>query len=119
MTSSDSILSLISRLEQATAPSMELDSAITRLIGYSAIREKFSAGTWWLGPGPAFTGSESIALKLIPDGFTWAAGNCGENNLPWCCITADEEPCADYTGDGFNVAISIVIASLKALSHTP
>lgn len=60
---------------------------------------------------PFYTASIDAALTLLPEGFTWAGGDLSDNNVPWCCITADD------TSDDYDClsAATFCLALLSAI----
>jgi hypothetical protein len=65
----DAMLKLAARCEQATGPDRELDMAIC--LALDTGRRVTGSGRW-LGPD-CFTGSLDVALLLIQDGMEWRA----------------------------------------------
>lgn len=68
---------------------------------------------------------ESAALELVPDGcvfsqgVSWSAGDCGENDGPWACVTVYSDGCPDYTGLACTVPLSLVAACMRAHGRHP
>lgn len=86
---------LIAKLEAATEPSRELDSAIGQTIGMVAYDRSTDVLGYPVGddaPYPAFTTSLDAALTLVPGGAFWRVGHDGEGPNP-----------ADFRADVLNV----------------
>lgn len=52
------------------------------------------------------------AMSLVPDGLSWAAGDCNEDDIPWACLT--DRDGNDYAATGATTIIALVHASLRA-----
>lgn len=127
------MLELAERVEQASGPDRELDAEVALAVTGNTAELSEGGNMIWCGGGhsvladlPAvpwssrwiqvahYTASLDAALTLVPDGHSWAAGDCGENDGPWACVTAHEEPCADYPGAAGTVILSVLAAALRA-----
>lgn len=98
------LLELAARVEAATGPERELDEAIQTAVFDRPTGRRYD-----------YTGSLDTALSLKPNG--WHVGiltECDEGSAPHACLTENEEPCRDATGDGATMALSLVAAALRA-----
>ena len=133
---------LLERLEKATGPDRELDEAIMALFYTLDERHIGTTEGWdddpdsfkpvkdrvWVDPATDkwvstaafhFTASIDAALALVErvlPGWMHANGNCGEQNMPWACITEPDEPCRDFSAGAPTEPLAILIALLRALS---
>lgn len=110
---------LIARLENATGPDRSIDDAIFELAhGRKRGRSTFEQ----YEPSerlPEYTGSIDAALTLVPEGYTWIAGDGGimagePNDLRYGAIVFTEPGPEQEAASGSNPAIALCIAALKA-----
>jgi hypothetical protein len=125
---------LIKRLEEATGPDRLLDALVwvacyepSFLNDEVRIEEVWhggptreaihsTAGSFWADEckPPVFKFTENVddALMLKHENFSWAAGDCNENNSPWACLTSPEG--VDYDATAATEPLAVVIAALRA-----
>jgi len=125
---------LLDRVKTATGPDREIDAAVTIAIGdgpgegWVLIEQNnprvfnMDAGRWINGgrirtPKP-FTASIDSALalteRMLP-GRMVAMGTCGEDDMPWACVTSMIDPCPDFAASGPDIPNAIIAATLSAL----
>lgn len=128
---------LLERVKAATGPDRELDGAIEvmarRFDAYRAGLDDTTRAHWKHNGSTVydgntgyvaanFTASIDAALALVErclPGWMVAMGTCGENNMPWACITEPDEPCRDFASDGVDIPNAILSALLQALGEKP
>lgn len=111
---------LIAKLEGATEPSRQLDSAIAAHLGFDG----WTAEEWadvvseagLLNPSipkaPAYTASIDAALTLVPDGMLWHAGLNTDGSAFGDIRTIDK---LEWFSDGRqSVPLALCIAALKS-----
>ena len=125
------IAGLLERVRAVTGPDRELDAAIARVCGYGLVQSEWHQNSleWyaWEGPVrcgpwivlPKYTASVDAALALVErklPGWQYHMGTCGEDDMPWACITQPDEPCRDFPASAPTIAIAVLDALLSALS---
>jgi hypothetical protein len=125
---------LIKRLESAPGPDRQLDALVwvacyePSFLDENVVIEEIcrdgitgeaissTAGVYWVDeckpPVAQFTENVADALLLKPDNFSWAAGDCNEDNRPWACLTSPEG--TDYDATAATEPNAICIAILRA-----
>lgn len=103
MSGRDELLALAAAVERAVSGSYGMECQIAAELSIDYRRSP-----------PAYTVNINDALLLLPEGFMWACGSCGEENMPWACITEIAEPCRDFSADAATVPLAIVAAALRA-----
>ncbi|WP_313194642.1 hypothetical protein [Shinella zoogloeoides] len=119
--------SLIARLEKAEGPSRELDTEIAIALGVIPGRDWWSMDYIKSGILGRYTSSidaaVSLANRVLP-GWFWRCGSTPLFPNGWAhvsryhadhCDRQDEASCAD--GKAANVAIALVLATLRALQQ--
>jgi len=124
MTSPD-LHSLLDRVREATGPSRELDAAIAIAIdGAEALRypQGHPPGVIVRNGKIAFASPVSSYLDAVValieeklPGWQRASGTCGEQDMPWACLTEPDEPCRDFTADAPDEVLALLAALLQAL----
>lgn len=116
---------LLERVRNATGPSAVLDAELYATIGGAP-------NTATAGPRkvplvlkgdpkdwPAYTASIDAAVALVdrvlPE-WQYHMGTCGEDDIPWACITEPVEPCRDFAASAPEITIAILTALLCALT---
>jgi len=67
-----------------------------------------------------YTRNLDFAKRLVPANCSWAVGNCGEDDGPWACVTANGEDqperadCPDYEASGVTPSVALAAAALLA-----
>ncbi len=110
---------LIARLEEAGGRDPALNQQIklahaAYLSGGGATKDEVIAacgGNLYAEPRD-YTGARDAAHSLIPSGCTYAMGDCGEDDLPWACVTDAQG--RDYSGTGATDILALASAALKA-----
>lgn len=115
---------LIERLSELTGPDREVDYRLqnffehgVRAIGWRPLHGDYKRGARENG-APQFTSSLDAVLALVErklPGFAYALGSGGEEDLPWACLTAPEEPFQDFAATAITTQSALLIALLKAL----
>jgi len=117
-----SLVKLISKAEDATEPSRDLDAEIALVLGWTFMKMKGDKYPYFRKPGvtnyrvrselPLFTKSIDAALTLLPKGHWWAIVMRGnEDGFDASVIPPDTEMTWHR---GANAALAICIAALKA-----
>ncbi|MBO9589583.1 hypothetical protein [Devosia sp.] len=108
---------LLERVKKAPGPDRELDADLARALGWAFIE----------GDGedriplalPCFTFSADDAMRLaqnaLPARWEIAMGTCGEEDMPWACLTEPDEPCRDFSANAPTMELAIVEALLSAV----
>jgi len=129
MTSPD-LHSLLDRVREATGPSRELDEDI-----HAALFAEHSFGqlkdapqgvgcemyTWNSGVQQSalrVSSSLDAVVALIEEklpGWQRASGTCGEQDMPWACLTEPDEPYRDFAADAPDEVLALLAALLQAL----
>jgi hypothetical protein len=123
-----SIANLISTLEGATAPCLELDADIAIVAGWTFEKMKGDAKPYWRKPGetswftrakdgpPRYTASIDAALTLVPEGMSWGVFNRNaiDDASAWVWRTPERDLLAGINATSKSEAIALCIAALKA-----
>lgn len=133
--------SLLERVRSAEKGSMELDWLVAEALGeipdhtirpvgwdYDWYRSSETEWTLWRAkdaegrsveywqPAQRSTSLDAVVSlieKELP-GWPRSSGTCGENNLPWACLTEPEEPCRDFTGRAPDEVLALLEALITA-----
>lgn len=123
---------LAERVERLTGPDRAMDCQIAVAVGWFAARkgQKSSAIDYvdireagrenWPGYGgdqlvPHLTESLDDAMPLVPEGCTFAVGDCGINDIPAACITDASE--VDHFAEAVTPILALTAACLRAASE--
>lgn len=106
---------IIPRLADLTEPSRQLDAAIyLATIGAPETEEAVNDLARFTGGAPTYTRNLAHAKSLVPQDMQWAAGSCGEHDIPWACVTGNDNAATDYAATAATEEIAICIAALMA-----
>lgn len=114
MTTPTILNDLADRIEKS-GPDRELEAAVHAAAWAHTITIE-PVGARELANCPRYLASLDASDLLKLPGYSIASGTCGEDNSPWACVTAEQEPCPDFTGHGFNEASSRTAAWLRTLA---
>lgn len=107
----EQLQSILDRVREATGPDRELDEALMNAFDPGAIRHS--------SVNLAYTASIDAALALadrvLPARWEVAMGTCGEEDIPWACVTEPDEPCRDFSASALDIPLAILAATLSAL----
>lgn len=127
---------LIKRLEEATEGAFELGAEVLcriRGVRFLSVEPRATMSNPYhmavcaegLGPHDRFefyandpTQCMNAAMTLVPEGHSWAGGSCGEEQIPWACVTQNDGRCLDFDVGHVEEAIALTIASLKARENS-
>lgn len=125
----DRILDLPGRVDRLTGPCRETDREILfatfpkeRTAIFDGVKHISTMtgrdGEPWFNPladrrdCPYYTGSFRATKSLLPNGCTFALGDCNEDDSPWACVTNAEG--VDYAATGADPVLAFLSAILRA-----
>lgn len=125
--SSDRLEIAARRLEHLDRGSRDADCDVYEALGFDVVRLPRSPGgiAWrhkvdgrWIA-NRNLTTSLDDARALVRPGFTFAVGDCGENDGPWACVTCNETGRDFASKCAADVYLALCAAALRASAVTP
>lgn len=114
---SGNIAELLEQARNASGPDRELDCDIEHWLYLSGLPH-----FGHLDEVPPFTASIDHALALVErllPGWQCHMGTCGEDDMPWACITEPEDPCRDFAASAPTIHLAMIEALLKVQEAQP
>ncbi len=111
---SETLNELALRCETASGPDEQLDQEIANLLWQDQSeadpRNVFDCYQ-------PYSAALDAAVTLLPEGsYSWAAGDCGEDDGPWATVTFHEGRCPDFAVSAATVPLALTAACLRALA---
>lgn len=134
--------SLLDRVRKATGPDAVLDAEIAATIGPIVMRQASDGSYAFFDRRrdnmcflcnvrsapfdelstclsvPSYSSSLDAVVALIEEklpGWQRASGTCGEQDMPWACLTEPDEPCRDFAADAPDEVLALLASLLQAL----
>lgn len=104
---------LIERVRNATGPDREIDWDVD---------EALTGEVPDFHGCPRYTASIDAALALVErvlPGWQIAMGTCGEDDIPWACLTEPDDDCRDFPASAPTIPLALIAALLSALNTPP